>query len=207
MTAERPHNGSPERLWALLGLVTAVLVAGYFLLPIDVFGAERPLVSWAAFGVALVAVTVLLLKQMRDVHQEREGVHPGFMIPLLICLTVLVFAAAYFNLAEEPGEFRGIATRLDALYFTVVTLATLGYGDIVPSGQTARLLVLVQLVYNLVFLTAAAAAFSSRFRTLIARRPPSGGRGELSGRARSAESSRRPRPRRRPTIPRRRRRQ
>jgi voltage-gated potassium channel len=162
----------PERLWEVLAVLTALLVTGYFLLPIDAFGADRPTASWSVFVVLLATIAALLLKQMRDVLLDRTGVHPGFLIPLLVCLTVLVFSAAYYNLAEEPGQFHGLRTRLDALYFTVATLATVGYGDIHPQGQTARLLALVQIVYNLVFLTAAATALSSRFRSHLSRRRP-----------------------------------
>jgi len=41
-------------------------------------------------------------------------------------------------------------TRLDALYFTVTTFATVGYGDISPASQGARLVALLQMVVGLV---------------------------------------------------------
>jgi voltage-gated potassium channel len=160
---------NPERMWAALSLLTALLVTGYFLLPLDAFGPERPEVGWSAFVVTLVLIAILLLKQMRDVLLNRTGVHPGFVIPLLVGLTVLVFSAAYYTLAKEPGQFVGLETRLDALYFTIATLATVGYGDITAHGQTARVLALVQIVYNLVFLTAAATTLSHRFRRHVGR--------------------------------------
>jgi Ion channel len=46
------------------------------------------------------------------------------------------------------GEFEGLATRIDALYFALTTLFTVGYGDIHPVGQLARALVSVQMVLN-----------------------------------------------------------
>ena len=46
----------------------------------------------------------------------------------------------------RPGEFDGLLTRIDALYFVVTTLVTVGYGDIHPVGQLARALVSVQMV-------------------------------------------------------------
>ncbi|EST38106.1 hypothetical protein N566_09290 [Streptomycetaceae bacterium MP113-05] len=140
------------------------MVTGYFLLPLDALGTERPVIGWSAFVFTLLLIAVLLLKQMRDVLLNRTGVHPGFVIPLLVCLTVLAFAAAYYTLAKEPGQFVALRTKLDALYFTVVTLATVGYGDIHPRGQTARMVAVVQIIYNLVFLTAAATTLSHRFR-------------------------------------------
>jgi hypothetical protein len=69
-------------------------------------------------------------------------------------------------MAREPGQFVGLDTRLDALYFVGVTMATVGYGDIHPSGQLARAVLLVQLVYTLVFLVGGVAALRTRARLL-----------------------------------------
>jgi hypothetical protein len=43
-------------------------------------------------------------------------------------------------------------TRTDALYFTVTTFSTTGYGDITAKSQTARLLVTFQMLADLVVL-------------------------------------------------------
>ncbi|MCH0562864.1 MULTISPECIES: potassium channel family protein [unclassified Streptomyces] len=146
------------------------MIAAYFLLPIDRLGPRHPLLSWIVFAVALGLVAVLLLRQIRDVLLDRPGTRPGLVIPLLICLSVLVFATTYLALAKSPGEFSGLTTRVDSLYFTVVTLATVGYGDIFPRGQLARLVTIVQLLYGGVFLTAAATALSRRVHNLLAQR-------------------------------------
>ncbi|WP_398985126.1 ion channel [Streptomyces sp. AK010] len=61
------------------------------------------------------------------------------------------------------------------MYFTVVTPATVGYGDVTPRGQEARLVTVTQVVYTFVFLTAAATALSRRPHSVVAardRRPP-----------------------------------
>jgi hypothetical protein len=49
----------------------------------------------------------------------------------------------------------GISTRTDALYFTVATLTTVGYGDVHAQGQIARSLVTLQLLFDVVFVGAA----------------------------------------------------
>ncbi|MBR7504001.1 ion transporter, partial [Mycobacterium tuberculosis] len=77
-------------------------------------------------------------------------------LPLLILLFVLVaaiFSAVFFVIAiNRPGEFDGITTRIDALYFTLTTMTTTGYGDITAVGQLARVLVSAVFVFDLVFL-------------------------------------------------------
>jgi voltage-gated potassium channel Kch len=92
------------------------------------------------------------------------------VISLLIVLSVHVFSATYYALAKQPGEFTGLHTRVDALYFTVVTLATVGYGDITPQGQSARIVTVLQIAYSFVFLTAAATALTQRIRDTVVRR-------------------------------------
>ncbi|MFI2433575.1 potassium channel family protein [Streptomyces sp. NPDC018693] len=143
------------------------MVTACFLLPLDGFGPHRPALSWTVLGCVLGAIAVLLLRQIRDVLLDRPGIRPGIVIALLMCLSVLVFSAGYFVLAGRPGEFAGLRTRLDALYFTMVTLATVGFGDITPTGQAARVVTVVQILYSFVFLTAAATALSRRVRSRL----------------------------------------
>ncbi|MFJ3106063.1 potassium channel family protein [Streptomyces sp. NPDC086835] len=162
--ARRPGRAG-LRLAALC--VGGLMTVAYFLLPLEELGPDRPAVSWTLFALALVSIALLLLFQVRDVLTQRPGTRPGVAIPLLMCLSVLVFSGAYHTLARESGEFTGLSTRIDALYFTVVTLATVGYGDIHPRGQSARMVTVLQILYTFVFLTAAATALSRWLRTRL----------------------------------------
>ncbi|WP_346010563.1 potassium channel family protein [Streptomyces sp. SID5910] len=138
-------------------------------MPLDQLGPHRPVLSWCLFALALAVVAVLLLRQIRHVLTGRPDTHPGVVIPLLILLSVHVFAATYYTLAKQPGEFTGLRTRVDSMYFTVVTLATVGYGDITPQGQTARIVAILQILYSFVFLTAAGTALGQQLRSRVGR--------------------------------------
>ncbi|MFF0843978.1 potassium channel family protein [Streptomyces olivaceus] len=162
------------RPWLVRTGIAAATVAAYFLLPLDHLGPQRPVLSWVLFTVLLTAVAVLLLRQIRHVLVDRPDSHPGVVISLLIVLSVHVFSAAYYSLAKQPGELSGLRTRVDALYFTVVTLATVGYGDITPRGQAARVVTVLQITYSFVFLTAAATALTTRMRDMVVRRTERG---------------------------------
>ncbi|MFG3496930.1 potassium channel family protein [Streptomyces sp. NPDC047928] len=164
------RRAEPARAWAVVAGAAGVLLAAYFLLPLGVFGPHRPVLSWTVFVTALAVIAVLILKHIRDVLLDRPGTHSGIALGVLMCLTLLVFATACRALARHPGQFEGLETRLDALYFTVVTLATVGYGDVTARGQAARLVVLLQIVYDLVLLTGAATALSRHVKTRIGRR-------------------------------------
>jgi hypothetical protein len=77
-----------------------------------------------------------------------------------------VFALGYYVLAlSTPGQVDGLETRTDALYFTLSTVATVGYGDVHAVGQLARGLVIVQIVFNAVFVAALVTALRSRVRS------------------------------------------
>ena len=63
-----------------------------------------------------------------------------------------------------PGQFVGLETRTDALYFAVVTMATIGYGDIHPVGQLSRVLVMVAVLFQFVFVTTLISTITRRLR-------------------------------------------
>lgn len=153
----------------LLSGSTAVMITTYFLLPLEVFGSHRPVLSWLVLIAGLALIAAVLLTQIQYVLTFRGGTRPVWITAGLMCLTVLLFSSAYYVLAQRQGEFAGLRTRVDALYFTLITLATVGYGDISPSGQTARLLTILQLLYSFVFLTAGATALTRHVRTTVLR--------------------------------------
>ncbi|MFJ9519576.1 potassium channel family protein [Kitasatospora sp. NPDC101801] len=157
-----------EKVADRLGLACSVagpvlLLTLYFTAPLDFFGPEHPAVGWVAFGAGLAVLAGLLL---REVRRELLGLpgRPTLMIVLLSCLTLVVFASTYYGLAKASGQFSGLQTRVDALYFTVITMSTVGYGDISPTGQEARMVVMLQILYTLVFLTAGATSITRRMR-------------------------------------------
>ncbi|MFD7063356.1 potassium channel family protein [Streptomyces sp. NPDC059906] len=174
-TRTRTRTGwDAVRPWLVRVGIAAAVVVAYFLLPLDHLGPQRPVLSWTLFAVLLTVVAVLLLRQIRHVLLDHPDSRPGVVISLLIVLSVHVFSATYYALAKAPGQFSGLHTRIDALYFTVVTLATVGYGDITPRGQAARVVTILQITYSFVFLTAAATALTTRMRDMVARRPQRG---------------------------------
>ncbi|CAN3981452.1 potassium channel family protein [Kitasatospora purpeofusca] len=160
----QPLHRPDLRAWGLLLGSFALLMLGYFTLPLRALGDDHPLLSWVLFAAVLTLLTGLLLARIVD-SMRGTGRHPGVWLAFLICFSLTVFAGTYYVLADRPGEFDGLVTRLDALYFTVVTMATIGYGDITAAGQGPRLVVLLQIAYNFVFLAAAAGALSRTVRS------------------------------------------
>jgi voltage-gated potassium channel len=70
----------------------------------------------------------------------------AFAYPLL----VVVFAFTYLSLSRvDAANFSERLDRVGALYFTVSTISTVGFGDITADTDGARILVTFQMLFNL----------------------------------------------------------
>lgn len=100
---------------------------------------------------------VLLLVTAWEFRNVARSAYPEFRaveaVAVTLPLLLLPYAAAYYIMSREiPASFSEHLSRLDALYFTVTTFSTVGYGDIVAHSQTARAAVTVQIVLDLVLI-------------------------------------------------------
>jgi voltage-gated potassium channel Kch len=127
----------------------ALLIAGYFLLPID----GRRWFLGIVFGLAVLVAMVPLavLEAKRILVAEFPFLQAGRAIAIGLTSIVVGFAALYYGLSShDPGQMHGLSTKVDGIYFSVVTLSTVGYGDITPTGQLARGITTLNIVANLV---------------------------------------------------------
>jgi voltage-gated potassium channel len=146
-------DGSKTGEWLNTSVTVAAIVTFYFVVP---FGRDDdPLPLPVATTVAIVTALVLAALVARRIVRILDGATPGKLSGLLVLLVAVIvaFAMGYFLLTRsDPAQVTGLNTRLDALYFTLTTLATIGYGDIHPAGQAARAIAAFQVVFNVVFL-------------------------------------------------------
>ncbi len=75
---------------------------------------------------------------------------------IIAVLGVLLFGTGGTYIIGSHGGFSvNVNSPLTALYFTIVTLSTVGYGDIVPVSAVARIFVIILIVSGLtIFLSA-----------------------------------------------------
>ncbi len=148
----------PVRLAIVAAVVAGRIATGWIDAPWLMAGtlAGLILVGLAAAGGALryaLAATVIGL----------EHVYAALSAYLL---AGFFFGVAYWALEQvSPGAFGGasLATLPEAIYFSFVTLATLGYGDIVPRGEIARGLAVVEGIGGQLFLAVMVARLVSLY--------------------------------------------
>ena len=129
-------------------LTSTVLVVLYYRLPFTAVVDASTFVLLAA-GLALFAavITWQVRSILRSAYPALRAIEAlGAAIPLFL----LVFAAAYVKLADTQAEaFSEPLSRTDALYFTITVFATVGFGDIAPVTDAARITTMVQMVGDL----------------------------------------------------------
>ena len=130
-------------------LVAAVLVVLYYVLPLD-----RPWDSDTA--VRLLVVAGVVVWGVRIITGSRyPGVRAAEALALILPFFLLLFASTYFELERaSAASFTQPLTRTDALYFTVTVFSTVGFGDITAKSETARVVLIVQMLADLVLLGA-----------------------------------------------------
>jgi len=146
----------------LLALEVVALVAVYFLLPLEGSIGLR----LAAYAAGLALVILVVARQLRRHLRSRDADIRVDSLALAIVLAILLFALTYYAVdTVEPGEISGLKTRVDALYFSLTVATTTGFGDVSAQGQLARILVSVQLVFNIVILATAAPLLTRTIRS------------------------------------------
>ena len=138
--------------WGALRVIgsCAALLALYYELPLD------SSLIWAAImlSVGLVVFVALVGFQARLISRSPfPGLRAVEALAMSVPFFLLLFAGAYYVMERDSaGSFTQPLTRTDALYFTVTVISTVGFGDLTPRSQVARLVVTVQMIADLVIL-------------------------------------------------------
>ena len=130
-------------------LVTAAVCVGYFILPFD---SSLALDTGVELVAGLVLLAGLLAWQIRGILRSP---FPAFQGVATVAITapmfLFLFATTYYLMGDtDASNFSEPLTRLDSLYFTVTTFATVGFGDITAVSQMARGVVTTQMGLGLI---------------------------------------------------------
>ncbi|SNZ17301.1 voltage-gated potassium channel [Natronoarchaeum philippinense] len=127
-------------LGAVLGLRRGQRAAWYAVLVLLPVTAAQGIIQSSSVSYPLVALSVLSIPVVaanRRHFSNRVGLTTTQMAAAIALTGVQAYGTVGSYILRE--EFNGVNTMLDAFYFTIVTATTVGYGDVSPTSQEARL--------------------------------------------------------------------
>jgi voltage-gated potassium channel len=163
-----PATGAPLRLvdldpadrrravvvCAVTVLLSWVFIFGaYFALPI---GRESGLRALVRLGTDIALVGAVLFWQLRRISQavlpELRSIEG---LGVIVAVFLVAFSSTYLAMSHQAATtFTMNLDHIRALYFTVSVFSTVGFGDITPRTDAARLVVSAQMLLDLVVIGA-----------------------------------------------------
>lgn len=179
MSTGRPYDdltAATRRRLVLRALIRPALSVTVLLLLYYVLPWGERLTGPTAVGLlmGLVAFAALLVWQVRGI---RTAKYPRLRaieaLAVSLPLFILAFAAVYFATESTfPASFSEGLSRTDALYFAVTVLSTVGFGDITPVTEGARVVVMIQMIGDLVLIGVVARVIMRAVQSAVRSREP-----------------------------------
>lgn len=147
---------------SLLGSVGLLLADLVTESDLGVFGADAPASFWVALSA--IAPTVVIARLLQHDHISR-GTLLGAVAAFL--LIALFFSFVYLTISHhQQAEFFGQPEPTTSyVYFSLVTITTLGYGDLSPTTELGRLFATAEAVIGQVYLVTFVAFLVSLYAT------------------------------------------
>ena len=163
-------SNAPSRFVVAAGVLAAVTVIGHSVALLA--GADAEL-RWltALWFVLVIAAPIAVLA--RVLHHPKVTLETIFGV---ICVFLLIALAATFAFLAIAGfgrgEFFGAPQPTTSfMYFSLVTISTLGYGDLAPTGELGRMAAGFEAILGQVFLVTVVARMVSLYSGVGPLRP------------------------------------
>jgi len=145
------------------------VIAAYYLLPFATASTDLQAVASLLTG-AVLFIGVMLWEVRRIARADLPELRSVEAIAVAVPFFLTIYAAAYVTLSElSPGSFSQPLNRTGGLYYSIVTFGTVGYGDIAPVSDLARILVSTQILGDLVFIALVLRIVSGAARATLER--------------------------------------
>src|SRR5689334_3359546 len=149
-------------------LSTIALLALYYRVPLD-RPADLGLLIWLIVGLVIIgavigwqarAIAMSDMPRLRAVETAVAG----------LAALLILYASVYVVMSHNnPHSFTEVLGRTDALYFTLTVFATVGFGDITPVTETARIITMTQMLVGILAVGLAAKLIVGAVQDAVAR--------------------------------------
>jgi len=138
---------------AIIVLAWALILGAFFVLPI---GHESGLRAIVRLGADVALIGALIAWQVRRISAaELPELRAAEALGIIVAVFLVAFSAIYLALSHDtPATFTERLSHARALYFTITIFSTVGFGDITPRTDAARLVVSAQMLLDLALIGA-----------------------------------------------------
>ena len=151
-------------------ITMAIAVIG-ILLNIAAVNTDQPYLNYGAFLAIMSFLVITIFVTFRHVARFTDISSNRIVGAVGVYLSMGVLWAVAYTVIELvwPGSFSDFGTHVKGewdsewLYFSFVTMTTLGYGDIVPLSPIARLLAYLQAVFGQLYIAILIAGLVSAY--------------------------------------------
>ena len=159
------HTRRKAGVLGLPALVTAAVLTATTLL-VSIFGSQKALTSVSQISTALLAVAAIVVLARTLLT---TGIVNSSTVNGVLCIYLLI--ALFFGSLNElfaaltPHYVHGDAavSTSQMLYFCVITLSTVGFGDITPASSLAQGVTATEALIGQLYLVSVVAAVVSRY--------------------------------------------
>jgi len=85
-----------------------------------------------------------------------------YVLPLVLVIVIFIGSIGIF-IIESPYENSKINSFLDAIWWTVATLTTVGYGDVIPVTDAGKIMAIFYMLFAIGFLLIFLSVIGTRF--------------------------------------------
>ena len=154
-SGQRRLHASPKHIARavvrIFGAIVALLLA-YFMFPMT--DRDNVALGLAAVVAGLAVFGVIFYRQLHKIRQADYPFLRAAEAVMLIATSFIVIMATIASIFAnaDASSYSEPLSRLDALYFTVTTLATVGFGDITPTAPATRAFTTLQILLGVALL-------------------------------------------------------
>jgi hypothetical protein len=154
-------------------VLAAALLVAYWMAPLQGHASRLRLLG-LLIGLAVVGV-IMIFGVRSIVGSETPRLRAIQVLITVVPLFLICFAATYLAMSHQnSASFSTALSRTGALYLTVTIFSTVGFGDIVPVSDAARIVVMVQMIGDLVLIGAGVRVLISAVQVGLERKNDTG---------------------------------